>query len=173
MKAFLITTLLFLAFTSVNAQTTPPPPPIPPDVDQVVKVDSSRYKLRVPSKGRMVDVKVDEPNPQNSIDPNKIYTEFEKAPEFPGGLEKFAIYLQQNFKLPPNSEGIHGKVLLSFVVERNGSLTDVRIASGLSPEIDKEALRVIKKGPKWHPGIWNSKPVRIAYLTHIDVPVNP
>jgi protein TonB len=171
MKTFLITTLLSLSIISVKAQITPPSPP--PDVDQVAKVDSSKYKSPEPSKRRMVDITIDEPNPKNGIDPNKIYNEFEKAPEFPGGLEKFKLYLKNNFKLPPNSEGINGRVLLSFVVERDGSLTDVRIASGLSPDINREAMRAIRKGPKWHPGIWNSKPVRIAYLARIDVPVNP
>ncbi len=124
-------------------------------------------------KPKYVEVTVDEPNPQNSVDPKKIYKMYEQAPEFPGGIEKFALYLKQNFNLPPNSNGIKGRVILSFVVELDGSLTDVRVARGLSPDIDKEAIRVISKGPKWHPGIWNSKPVRIAFLTHIDMPINP
>ncbi len=126
-----------------------------------------------PSDMKSADIMVEEPNPQNSVDPKKIYNFYEQAPEFPGGLEKFASYLKENFNSPPNSSGINGRVILRFVVELDGSLTDVRVAKGLSPDIDKEAIRVISKGPKWHPGTWNSKPVRIAYLVHIDVPVNP
>lgn len=135
-------------------------------------VNNADYRF-APAETVAVKVTIDEPNPENSIDPNKIYNNYEKAPEFPGGAEKFILYLKQNFNLPPNSNNINGRIILSFVVEINGTLTNVKVERGLSSEINKEALRVIREGPKWHPGIWNSKPVRVAFLTHIDVPINP
>ena len=126
-----------------------------------------------PSKGQSLDIKIDEPMPENSIDPKKIYNTVEKLPEFPGGRENFKLYVKQNFILPQNFNNIIGTVILSFVVERDGSLTAIKVIKGLSPDIDKEAIRVVSKGPKWNPGIWNSKPVRVAHSAQIDVPVNP
>ncbi len=152
-----VATLMRVTLNFVSSQNTKP-------------VNNADYVF---APGTMKDVMVEEPMPQNSVDPKKIYNMYEQAPEFPGGPEKFALYLKQNFNLPPNSNGINGRVILSFVVELDGSLTNVKVAKGLSHDINKEAIRVISKGPKWHPGTWNSKPVRIAYLTHIDVPVNP
>jgi protein TonB len=142
MKAFLITTLLFLSFISVKAQTIPPPPPPPPDVDQVEKVDSSRYKLR------------------------------EAEPEFPGGLDKFIAYIKANFKMPKNAGDIKGRMIINFIIEKDGSVTNVKVMRGLSSDIDKEAQRVISESPKWEPDLQFGKPVRVAYSVPITLPLN-
>lgn len=141
MKAFLINILLFLAFISVKAQTTPPPPPPPPpDVDQVAKVDSSRYKLR------------------------------EVEPQFPGGTDEFMKYIKTNFKMPKNAGDIKGRVIVNFVIEKDGTITTVKVMRGLSPDIDKEAVRVISRSPKWEPGMQFGNPVRVSYSVPLTFP---
>ena len=93
----------------------------------------------------------------------------EKMPEFPGGMAKCMMYLGKNLKYPEEAmrKGEHGKVILSFVVERNGSIKDVKVISSVSPSIDKEAIRVVKRMPKWNPGILNGKPIRTRYTLPI------
>jgi TonB family protein len=94
----------------------------------------------------------------------------EAPPEFPGGLEPFSQYVYKKIKYPPyeRENGIQGKAYISFVVERDGSLTDFKIVSAPSKGLGEEALRLIKDSPKWKPGIQNGRPVRVQYT----VPVN-
>jgi protein TonB len=99
--------------------------------------------------------------------PNKIYdfTAVKKQPEFPGGLSKFYAYLSQEIKYPEvaKKNKTQGKVFASFVVEKDGTLTDLQVIRSLSTETDNEALRVLKKSPKWHPAQQNGTPVRVKY----------
>jgi protein TonB len=75
----------------------------------------------------------------------------EIVPEFPGGNAEFSKYIQKNLKWPVRGTS-EGKVIVNFVVEKDGKVTDVKIAKSLSPLYDAEALRVIKSSPRWHPG---------------------
>jgi hypothetical protein len=144
MKTHLITVFLFLFIVAAKAQTTPPPPPTLPDADSASgKTDSTKY------------IKV------------------EHAPEFPGGVNKFMLFIKKNLKLPANAEDITGKETVSFVIEKDGSVTEVKVTSGLSADIDKEVVRVISLSPKWHPGIQNGKQVRVAYSVVIPIPIPP
>ena len=72
--------------------------------------------------------------------------------------------------MPGNPGDIHGRVIVSFVVEKDGRVTEVRVVKGLSSDVDKEAVRVVSASPKWHPGIQNGKPVRVAYTLPIQFP---
>ena len=87
-----------------------------------------------------------------------------------GGIEKFYKYLQNNIHYPAiaKENNVQGKVFVSFVVERDGTLTDVRVARGLGSGCDEEAVRVLKASPKWKPGIQNGRPVRVAYTMPIS-----
>jgi TonB family protein len=100
----------------------------------------------------------------------RIFTSVEVEPTFPGGIEEFYRYLQANVKYPPDAKKnrLEGKVFISFVVERDGSLTNSAILRGVSPDIDAEALRVVNNSPKWKPGIQNGRPVRVQY----SIPLN-
>jgi protein TonB len=100
-------------------------------------------------------------------DPNKIYIVIDEIPRFPGGLDN---YLQVNLKYPAEakSKNIEGKVFLRFVVEKDGSLTDIKVLRSLSPDCNAEAVRVMKACPKWRPGILNGKPVRVAFTVPIE-----
>lgn len=89
----------------------------------------------------------------------------EKYPEFPGGMSAFMKFLRKNLRYPERAAeaGVGGKVLVSFVVEKDGRLTDIRIVRGIGFGCDEEAARVLKKSPAWEPGIQNNRQVRVLY----------
>lgn len=101
----------------------------------------------------------------------KVYDVVEQMPSFPGGNEALMKYVQDNVKYPSHiskAERKQGRVVVKFVVERDGSVTNVKVARSVSPLLDKEALRVISNMPKWIPGKQNGRTVRVAY----NVPVS-
>ncbi len=86
-------------------------------------------------------------------------------PEFPGGMDGWAKYIQKNLRYPSmaSENGVQGKVFLSFVVEKDGTITDVKVTRGIGYGCDDEAMRVIKKSPRWKAGMQNNLPVRVRY----------
>ncbi len=96
---------------------------------------------------------------------NKVFDVVEQMPSFPGGMAALMAYLQKSIKYPPVAEenGIQGRVICTFVVERDGSVTDVRVAKSVDPSLDKEAVRVVSAMPKWIPGKQNGQSVRVKY----------
>jgi protein TonB len=94
----------------------------------------------------------------------------EQYPEFPGGMEAWAKFIQRNLRYPYTAQdaGVQGKVFVSFVVEKDGSISDVKVARGLGYGLDDEAVRVIKKSPKWKAGMQNKQTVRVRY----NMPIN-
>ena len=96
---------------------------------------------------------------------NKVFDVVEQMPSFPGGMAALMAYLQKSIKYPPVAEenGIQGRVVCTFVVERDGSVTDVRVAKSVDPSLDKEAVRVVSAMPKWIPGKQNGQSVRVKY----------
>jgi TonB family protein len=101
---------------------------------------------------------------------NKIFSSVEQIPEFPGGITEFYNFLSKNIRYPGESrkKGIQGRVIISFIVEKDGELTNFKIARGVENNIDQEALRVLKMSPKWKPGFQNGLPVRVAYTVPIS-----
>ena len=85
--------------------------------------------------------------------------------EFPGGTGKMMDYISRVLKYPEEAkeDGIGGRVYLTFVVERDGSLTDIRVLRSAHPSLDNEAIRVVKTMPKWTPGEQNGKPCRVQF----------
>jgi len=96
-------------------------------------------------------------------DPNKIYTSVQVLPEFPGGVAAFYKYVQKNYRVPEVDDDVSGNVIVNFVVERDGSLTDIKVVRDLGYGTGKEAIRMLKAAPKWKPGIQNGKSVRVSY----------
>lgn len=96
---------------------------------------------------------------------NKVFDVVEQMPSFPGGMAALRAYLQKSIKYPPVAEenGIQGRVVCTFVVERDGSVTDVRVAKSVDPSLDKEAVRVVSAMPRWIPGKQNGQSVRVKY----------
>ena len=103
-------------------------------------------------------------------DNDSIYNIVEVMPEFPGGMDKMANYLSENIKYPEEAKdkGISGRVFLSFVIEKDGSVTDVKVMRSVDPIVDNEAVRVVKAMPKWKPGTMKGKPVRVSYVLPIS-----
>lgn len=99
----------------------------------------------------------------------KVFDVVEQMPSFPGGTAALMQYLGSNVKYPvvAQENGVQGRVVVSFVVERDGSITDVKVVRSVDPSLDKEAARVVQSMPKWIPGKQNGQTVRVKY----NVPV--
>lgn len=102
---------------------------------------------------------------QTISDTNEIFSVVEQNPEFPGGDNARVNFFIKNITYPKVAleKGIQGKIIVSFVVERDGSITNVKIIKGKDPDLDAEALRVVKMMPKWKPGKQRGIPVRCLY----------
>lgn len=93
----------------------------------------------------------------------------EVMPEFPGGMKAWANFLTRNLNYPSAAAevGISGKVMVSFVIEKNGEISNLKILKGIGAGCDEEAMRVIKRSPFWKPGMQNGRAVRVAYIMPI------
>ena len=98
-------------------------------------------------------------------EPDAVLTLVEEMPEFPGGSEALFAYMGKQTRYPEDAKeaGVQGKVFLSFVVELNGSISNVQVLRGAYPSLDQEAIRVVKAMPSWSPGKQNGKPCRTKY----------
>lgn len=96
---------------------------------------------------------------------NMVYDVVEVMPQYPGGQIAMLKYIMQNIKYPKQimEEGIQGRVTVSFIVEKDGRVSNVRLLRSVQPSLDKEAIRVVKSMPKWTPGKQNGKPVRVRF----------
>src|SRR5690606_10018020 len=92
----------------------------------------------------------------------------EVKPDFPGGIKKFYDYVSRNYKIP-DEDGLNGKVFVTFVVEKDGSLTDIKVIRDIGYGTGKEAMRVLKNSPRWNPGEQNGKRVRVQYSLPITI----
>ena len=102
-------------------------------------------------------------------EPEKVFDMVEQMPTFPGGQQELMSYLGKNIKYPTIAQenGTQGRVIIQFVVERDGTITDVRVARGVDPYLDKEAVRVVQSMPKWIPGKQNGKAVRVKFTVPV------
>ena len=100
-----------------------------------------------------------------ATDDSEVYGAVEVMPEYPGGTTAMYEFIQKTLKYPESAKdkGLEGKVFISFVVEKDGSLSSVQVLRGVCDEIDAEAVRVLKMMPKWKPGMNNGEPVRVQY----------
>ena len=96
-------------------------------------------------------------------DTSQIFTVVEKMPHFPGGPDAFMQYLAKHTHYPAEAKGCSGRVFIHFVVERDGSISHIKVLRGICPLLDREAVSVIKDMPKWIPGYQKGKPVRVSY----------
>lgn len=106
-----------------------------------------------------------EPEPPKHEEENKVFDIVEQQPLFPGGPAALMKYLSENTKYPvvAQENGVHGRVTVQFVVEKDGSISDVHVLRGVDPSLDKEAVRVVKSMPRWTPGKQNGITVRVNY----------
>ena len=106
---------------------------------------------------------------EEASDEGEIFQVVEQMPEFPGGMQALMTYLSKNIKYPSVAQdnGIQGRVLVSFVVNKDGSIVDPEVIKSVDAALDKEAMRVIKAMPKWNPGKQRGKPVRVKYTVPV------
>lgn len=99
----------------------------------------------------------------------KVFDVVEEMPSFPGGQGALMKYLASNIKYPvvAQENGVQGRVIVSFVVERDGSISDVKVARSVDPSLDREAQRVVKSMPRWSPGKQNGSTVRVKYTVPV------
>ncbi len=173
----------------------PPPPPPPPkqDIQKFVKpvVAKANEVVEEPPKTKEIEkvktgaetVKGNPDAPTNieppgkeggeatGEDPDKLYNTagIEVKPEFPGGIDKFYSYLKNNFQSPEDESFKGGKVFVQFVVEKDGSLTDIKVLRDVGYGTAAEAMRLFKKCPRWSPGEQNGKKVRCTYVQTISL----
>ena len=121
------------------------------------------------ANGEVLKIKeaVAQPEPKPEVE--KVFDVVEQMPSFPGGPSALMEWLSNNVKYPvvAQENGVQGRVVVSFVVERDGSITDVKVVRGVDPSLDKEASRVVRAMPRWIPGKQNGSAVRVKY----NVPV--
>jgi TonB family protein len=99
-------------------------------------------------------------------DTTQKFVRVEVEPTFPGGIAKLYAYIVDHEKAGDNN----GLVRVSFVIEKNGSVSDIKIEKSLSESADKEAIRLVSQMPKWNPGMQGGRPVRVAYSIPIHFP---
>lgn len=117
------------------------------------------------------DVMTEEQAPEETAPQSKkVYESVEEMPQFPGGQEALMYFLQTNVKYPENAakNNIQGRVLVQFVVNENGEVSDVTVARSVDEELDAEAIRVAKMLPKFEPGRINGKAVAVNYTLPIS-----
>ena len=100
-------------------------------------------------------------------DDDKIYEVAEEQPAFPSGISGLSKFLNENVSPSVLEKGLHGRVFASFVVEKDGSLSDFKVIKPVDPDLDKETLRLLKSMPRWSPGTINGEPVRVRYTVPV------
>ena len=117
------------------------------------------------ANGEVLKIKeaVAQPEPKPEVE--KVFDVVEQMPSFPGGPSALMEWLSNNVKYPvvAQENGVQGRVVVSFVVERDGSITDVKVVRGVDPSLDREASRVVRAMPRWIPGKQNGSAVRVKY----------
>ena len=143
-----------IPITEQPEQVAPPPPVAPPAVPETLTIVED-------------NVDVEETDIASTEDVGQVV---ENMPEFPnGGQAGLMQYLSKNIKYPTISQeqGTQGRVTCQFVVNKDGSIVDVKVIRGVDPYLDKEAVRVISTMPKWKPGMQRGKPVRVKYTVPV------
>lgn len=138
-------------------------PTISATKDTLINVTDSTEKIK--DEGDVLIIKDTIDNEKPKEEEVKIFDIVEQMPKFPGGQAALLKWIADNIKYPTIAEenGIQGRVVCTFVVERDGSITDVQVARSIDPSLDKEAMRVLRKMPKWKPGKQRGSTVRVKY----------
>ena len=107
---------------------------------------------------------------QSDDSDNEVYSMVDERAQFPGGQNEMLKYLQENLQYPEaaKANNVHGRVIVKFIIERDGSLSDIKVMKGIGSGCNEEAIRLIQSMPKWKPGKNKGKEVRVSMM----VPVN-
>ena len=161
-------------------EITPPPPPEVPKIAEVINIVED--DVEIDDELDIADVEADqdtevaivEMTEEEEEEEAEVFFIVENMPEFPGGDVALRTYIAQNVKYPEiaKENGLSGKVFVQFVINQKGEVQDVKIARGVDPALDKEAIRVVQGLPKWKPGSQRGKPVRVSYTVPINFQLN-
>jgi protein TonB len=156
----------------ITKQEKLPPPPEPPKTTTVLHIVEDDVEVE---DEIIIDVEADEETEVEEYEPviveeeeveeEEIFIVVEEQPSFPGGDRERIRFLAENIEYPQlaRESGIQGTVYVTFVVEKDGSVTDVRVMRGIGGGCDEEAVRVVKMMPQWKPGKQRGKPVRVQF----------
>ncbi len=169
-----------LKIDNPNDNIVPPPPPPPVEIheDQVrytapIVVDSVDENVEIkPVDDLINNNKPELPDDNNFVPPvikdDNIVVDFyriEEKPEFPGGEEALMKWIVDHTNYPqiPKEEGVTGKVFVSFIIDKEGNVTEVKLLNNVDPYLDKEALRVVSSLPAWKPGKQGGESVKVSF----------
>jgi protein TonB len=150
----------------------PPPPPVAQQQELILQLVDDNIKVNTDfdfSQDFDLDAVIEDYVPieivEEEVDNTPPMRFVEEMPEPIGGMEALYAFLQSNLRYPEvaRNNNIQGSVFVEFVVERDGSITDVRVLVGVYPELDQEAVRVVRMMPKWRPGKQMGKAVRVYF----------
>lgn len=157
-------------------EITPPPPPEVPKVAEVINIVDD--DVEIDDELDIDDVEADqetevaivEMQEEEEEEEEEVFVVVEHMPEFPGGDLALRKYIAEHVQYPEiaKENGLQGKVYIQFVINAKGEVEQVKVARGVDPALDKEAIRVVQGLPKWKPGSQSGKPVRVSY----NVPIN-
>lgn len=169
-----------IPITLPEKKTVPPPPSAvkPADIIKIIEDDdmTEEEDIMISTDNEEyidvsnIDVIMVEPEPEDDTP----FMVVEDMPEFPGGTSALMEYLRKNIKYPSlcRENNIQGRVLISFVVNKDGKIVDIEVVKSVHPSLDKEALRVVSSMPAWKPGMQRGKPVRVRYTVPVNFRLN-
>ncbi|MBL7964246.1 MAG: energy transducer TonB [Flavobacteriales bacterium] len=149
--------------------TPPPPPPPPPAPTTVLEIVEDEKKIE---QVDVIDTEVDQETnvqtfeaPEEKVEEEQIFTIVEKMPTFPGGEKEMFKFLAKVQEYPQMAvdAGIQGTVYVTFVVDKDGKVKDIKVLRGLGGGLDEAAVRMVSKMPPWEPGMQRGKPVKVQY----------
>jgi periplasmic protein TonB len=166
-------------------QAAPPPPAETPQVAEILDIVDNDEEIEEEEIQSTEDTNQAITGPSSAVssgfttgpiatgevsDEEEIFQVVEQMPEFPGGMQKLLEYLGKNIHYPTMAQenGIQGRCIIEFVVNKDGSIVDPKVVKSLDPSCDKEAMRVVKSMPKWKPGLQRGKPVRVRYTVPVS-----
>lgn len=169
-----------IPITMPEKKTVPPPPQAvtQAEVLNIVEDDAEIEETTIASvedNAEFVEITDDVPVVvEEPEEEEQIFQVVEDDPQFPGGIQELMKYLQKNIKYPSicQEQGIQGRVIVQFVVEKDGSIADVQVIKAVNPYLDKEAVRVVSTMPKWSPGKQRGKPVRVRFTLPVTFRLN-
>lgn len=142
-----------------------------PTIEEIKQHEVAAVEIEGPT-----EVVFDEPVEEVIVEEpeDKIFTVVEQQPEFQGGYEAMMNFIKKNMRYPASARrmGVDGTVYVSFVVSKDGSISEVKTIRGISADCDKEAIRVVSMMPPWKPGKQNGKPVFVRFVLPIKFKLN-
>lgn len=160
----------------------PPAPPPPPDMREIVTAPDDEIKeeyipdidIEAFPNQPVWDFPDIEYNEPEAVEDDLVHVRVEIMPEFPGGEQAMYAWLYGEIKYPriASELNIQGRVIIGFIIERDGSVSNVHVMRGIGGGCDEEAVRAVSKMPRWNPGRMGTQPVRVTYSLPINFKLN-